>query len=282
MFCVGIDMGSRAVKTVLCDVDTRKIVDTGMADQGIHQDRIGMDLIGSMLDRNDVSWEELVAIQSTGYGRKLIRPEAIRHLTISGTQGSPSGDTVRFGAKTEITCHARGVRYFHPETRTIVDLGGQDSKIIEIDSEGFVENFVMNDRCAAGTGRFLEIVSARLGIPFESLESLLRKSRCPAEISNMCVVFAETEIVGLLASGALPEDVFAGVEKAIASRMASMVGPRVGEPIRFTGGGALVPGMAQALGEAFGKVVKVVDEPLHTGAVGAALLACEKVPDNVL
>jgi predicted CoA-substrate-specific enzyme activase len=131
----------------------------------------------------------------------------------------------------------------------------------------------MNDRCAAGTGRFLEMVATRLGIPLGELGALVCQSQCPAPISSMCAVFAETEIVGLLAGGRHPADIVTGVQAAISQRMGSMAGRNLVGPICFTGGVALVPGMAQALQKVLGHPVSLPPQPLLTGALGAALLA---------
>ena len=131
----------------------------------------------------------------------------------------------------------------------------------------------MNDRCAAGTGRFLEVIAARLGLGLHQLGELAARSTHPASISSMCVVFAETEIIGLLAAGVAPEEIAAGVQLAIASRISAMVGRRVEDPVVFTGGVALVPGMGAALEQTLGREVTVVPRPILTGALGAALLA---------
>ncbi len=135
-------------------------------------------------------------------------------------------NTVRFADTTitEITCHARGVHHVAPDARTIIEIGGQDSKVIHLEDGGRVRDFAMNDRCAAGTGRFLEMVAARLGVDWEKLAELGRTSQKPALISNMCVVFAETEIIGLLAEGVPVPDVVAGVQNAIATRVTALAG----------------------------------------------------------
>ena len=165
-----------------------------MVDQGIDQDRLAAELLDRLLEEHGLRRDELGGVVATGYGRKLV------------------GATRT--AVTEITCQAWGVRHGVPEARTIIDIGGQDSKLVRLSADGTVADFVMNDRCAAGSGRFLEMLAAQLGTKFSELESLVRRSRKPATISSMCVVFAETEIVGLLASGVLPEDILAGVETA--------------------------------------------------------------------
>jgi len=163
-----------------------------------------------------------------------------------------------------------------PEVRTIIDIGGQDSKLMRLNSDGSVTDFVMNDRCAAGTGHFLEVLATRLGVRLACLGEMAGKSRKPAIISSMCVVFAETEIIGLLASGATPEDIVAGVQGSIATRVAAMVGRNMTLPVVFTGGVAMVPGMDAALAAALGNPVIVAPRPQLTGALGAAILASRR------
>ncbi len=134
----------------------------------------------------------------------------------------------------------------------------------------------MNDRCAAGTGCFLEVVAKRLGVELDELGPLARNSRQPAVISSMCVVFAETEIIGLLAQGAAPRDIAAGVQKSIASRIVSMAGRQCQPPVGFTGGVALISGMDNVLQSALGKPVTIAPDPHYTGALGAALLGAKR------
>jgi predicted CoA-substrate-specific enzyme activase len=165
------------------------------------------------------------------------------------------------------------VRQLVPDAMTVIDIGGQDSKLMRLDGNGKVRDFAMNDRCAAGTGRFLEVVAGRLGVGLESLGRMAAKSGNPAAISSMCVVFAETEIIGLLASGTACEDIVAGVQAAIANRIIAMAGRNIDLPIIFTGGVALIPGMDTALESALGQTVTVSPDPQMTGALGAAILA---------
>jgi predicted CoA-substrate-specific enzyme activase len=260
MICAGIDAGSRTLKIVLVDADLRRLVAWGVVDQGIDQDRLAVDLLEKLLHEHGLRREDVGAVVSTGYGRKLVRT---------------AGSTV-----TEITCQARGVRCRVPDARTIVDIGGQDSKLVRLKENGAVADFLMNDRCAAGTGRFLEMLAAQLGTPFCELESLVGRSHAPAVISSMCVVFAESEIVGLLAAGVLPEDIVTGVQTAIATRIAAMTGRNLAEPILFTGGVALVPGMGDSLAAVFERPVQIAPQPQLTCALGAALLAADRFADR--
>jgi (R)-2-hydroxyacyl-CoA dehydratese activating ATPase len=255
MICAGIDAGSRTIKVVLLDAESLAVVAAGVRDQGIEQESLALELFQSLLAEHGLDRGDVASVVSTGYGRRLIA----------------AADT----AITEITCQAWGVRHRLPEARTIIDIGGQDSKLLRLNSDGTIADFAMNDRCAAGTGHFLELLATRLGVRLARLGQLAGKSHKPAVISSMCVVFAETEIVGLLASGAAREDIVAGVQRSVAQRLASMAGRAVDEPVYFTGGVALVPGMTEALEAALGKPVHPSRDPQYTGALGAALIAAE-------
>lgn len=252
MIYAGIDAGSRAIKVVLLDEDTN-IIGYGIQDQGVKQTQLAADLLDNTLIQAGFRHKDIKFSVATGYGR----------------------DALNFvdSTITEITCHAKGVLHFYPEVQTIIDIGGQDSKLIRLDNGGSVRDFVMNDRCAAGTGRFLEIVSSQLEIDLKELGEYAKKADKPSVISSMCVVFAETEIIGLLALGESPENIVAGVQASIASRLMSMAGRKVNTPIMLTGGVALIPGMKTALEKAFNLPVKISRDPQYTGALGAAILA---------
>jgi (R)-2-hydroxyacyl-CoA dehydratese activating ATPase len=254
MICAGIDAGSRAIKVVLYDTDRRAVAAQAIAPQGIAQAALAASVFQQALDHAGLTRQDLTATVATGYGRGKV----------------PAATAI-----TEITCHARGVRHVAPEARTIVEIGGQDSKVIWLEAGGHVRDFSMNDRCAAGTGRFLEIVAERLGTPLEALGELSRSSLAPALISSTCAVFAETEMVGLLAEGTSPADIAAGVLQAVASRAVTLAGQRVEEPVYFTGGVALIPGMLGCLAQAAGCPVLMPPQPQFTGALGAAILASE-------
>jgi (R)-2-hydroxyacyl-CoA dehydratese activating ATPase len=257
MICAGIDAGSRTTKVVLLDGAGRDVVASGVVDQGIEQDALAEALLDRLLRENGLERSQIEAVVATGYGRKLI---------------DAADSTI-----TEITCQAWGVRQHMPEARTIIDIGGQDSKLLRLHPDGTVGDFVMNDRCAAGTGRFLELLSTRLGVRLAELGAMAGQSRSPALISSMCVVFAETEIVGLLASGITPEDIVAGVQASLATRVAAMTGRSVELPIVLTGGVAMVPGMEAALSAALGQPLTVAPQPQLTCALGAAILAQRRI-----
>ena len=254
MIGAGIDAGSRALKIAVVDGETGTVLASGVADRGVEQISRYADFYDELLGQAKLSRGDVRQCIATGYGRELIE---LAETTI-----------------TEITCHARGVRHLVPEVRTIIEIGGQDSKLIRLNERGSVQDFAMNDRCAAGTGRFLEVVAQRMGLPLEEMGHVAERSGNPASISSMCVVFAETEIIGLLAGGTPPEDIVAGVRRSMAGRVAAMAGRRMVEPVVFTGGVARIPGMAKALAEALGRPVQIAPTPQMTGALGAAFLAC--------
>jgi len=253
MICAGIDAGSRAIKVMLMDAETLEVMASGITDQGIEQDAIASRLFEQLLADSNLCREDVSRIVATGCSRNTV---SVADTTI-----------------TEITCHAHGVRHRVPDAMTVIEIGGQDSKLLQLNPDGVVRDFAMNDRCAAGTGRFLEVVAERLDVDLQALGEMATRSRQPATISSMCVVFAETEIIGLLATGASPEDITAGVQASIATRVSAMAGRGLAEPVIFTGGVALIPGMDAALRSAIGHPVAAAPEPQMTGALGAAILA---------
>lgn len=256
MICAGIDAGSRSTKVALFDSERSTILAKGLADQGVEQERLAAELLEKVCHEAGVKRSDVGPIVATGYGRNAIR---FASSTI-----------------TEITCHARGVHHVCPQARTIVEIGGQDSKVIQLEDGGRVRDFSMNDRCAAGSGRFLEVVASRLGLDWQAFGELSRSSQKPALISSMCVVFAETEIIGLLAEGVPAPDIAAGVQNAIAQRVMALAGRSIVGPICFTGGVALQSGMVHALEKIFGTAVHVAPTPQYTGALGAAILGAKR------
>jgi predicted CoA-substrate-specific enzyme activase len=256
MICAGIDAGSRTIKVVLLDTEGLNVRGSGVTDQGVEQDRLAEALLDRVLGERGLGRRDVGRIVGTGYARNIVG----------------AADTT----VTEITCHACGVHRLAPDARSVIDIGGQDSKVLHLEADGGVRDFTMNDRCAAGTGRFLEMAASRLGVALSALGEMAARSRCAAPISSTCAVFAETEMVGLLASGVSPEDIAAGVQASIASRVVAMAAGRLRRPVVLTGGVALVPGMAEALASALGVDVTVAPNPQMTGALGAALLAARQ------
>lgn len=253
MLTAGIDAGSRAIKIVLFDHERGTMRARGVVDQGIAQEQLANELLQRLLRDEGVASGELARVVATGYARNNI---------------SLAATTI-----TEITCHAAGVHYLAPEAMTVVEIGGQDSKLLRLSAGGAVRDFAMNDRCAAGTGCFLEMVARRLDSELTALGTLAARSEKPALISSTCVVFAETEIIGLLVGGVAPADIVAGVQAAVATRITAMTGGKLTPPVVFTGGVALIPGMCAALENALGYPVTAVSHPQFTGALGAAILA---------
>jgi (R)-2-hydroxyacyl-CoA dehydratese activating ATPase len=256
MFFAGVDAGSRTIKVALINEEERRLVASGIYDQGVKQTILAQELFQKVLFESGLERKNIDQIVATGYGRNAL---------------DWADSTV-----TEITCQAHGVKQLTRDVRTIIDIGGQDCKLIRLDQSGVVHDFEMNDRCAAGTGRFLEIVAERLGMNLEDLGQRAEEADRPAAISSMCVVFAEAEIVGLLASGESPENIIAGVLNSIAKRIGTMAAARLKSPVVFTGGTALIPGMKNALSKVLNHSISVAENPQMTGAYGAALIAAEQ------
>jgi (R)-2-hydroxyacyl-CoA dehydratese activating ATPase len=256
MIYAGIDAGSRAIKIVLLDGQSGRVVARGYSPQAASPGKHVGETYQRLLAEHKLARGDVRCAVATGYARASVE----------------AADTTI----TEITCHAAGVHHLLPQVRTVVEIGGQDSKLLRLSERGSVRDFAMNDRCAAGTGRFLELVAARLDCQLADLGSLSAGAAAPAVISSMCAVFAETEIIGLLASGARPEDIVAGVQQSIASRISAMACGDATPPVAFTGGVALLPGMDQALAAVLGQPVVVPENPQFTGALGAALLAVKE------
>jgi predicted CoA-substrate-specific enzyme activase len=252
----GIDAGSRTTKIALMGDGDEVLLASAVGEPGACMSGQAEELFERIIAQHQVDRNHIGRVVATGYGRAALR---MADTTI-----------------TEITCHARGVRFLMPDAVTVVEIGGQDSKIILLDRSGGVRDFVMNDRCAAGTGRFLEMVAERLGVGVVELGELAAASRRPAIINPTCAVFAESEIIGLLSAGARPEDIAAGVQETVATRMATLAADRAERPVVFAGGVALIPGMASALSRALTCEVTVASAPQLTGAIGAALMACRE------
>ena len=208
------------------------------------------------LHQAGLAFAALTYIISTGYGRINV-PFADKQVT-------------------EISCHARGVVHLFPEARTIIDIGGQDSKAITIDAAGKPINFIMNDKCAAGSGRFVEVIADSLGLDLDQVGDISLQSANPAQISNICTIWAQQEVTARLVEGAPVPDLIAGVLRSLADRVARMVKRlKVQQQIILTGGGGKNKGLVQALREQLGEEILVPPEPLITGALGAALLGKE-------
>jgi predicted CoA-substrate-specific enzyme activase len=253
---LGIDIGSLTVKAMLLDGGGERLAG-GVMPAGYGGQEAAMALVTRLLGKCQLAADEVAYTVVTGYGR------------------------VRFDSAdeevSEISCHARGAFHLHRDTRTVIDIGGQDSKAIRLDSNGRVLDFAMNDKCAAGTGRFLEVMAAALDVPIEELGPLACQSEHPVSISSTCTVFAETEAISHIAQGAARQDVAAGLHHAIVSRLLGLAA-RVGltPQIVLTGGVALNVGVVAALERLSAQRITVPADPQTIGALGAALYAAQR------
>ncbi len=242
-------------KVVIVDQDDR-VMAAIIGPTGAEHRHQAMQVMDEAVSQAGLTIEQLGFIVATGYGRINV-PFADKQIT-------------------EITCHARCLRFLFPCIRTIIDIGGQDSKGIKLDAAGKVANFVMNDKRAAGTGRFLDVMADTLGIKLGDMGKLSLKARQTLPISSTCTVFAEHEVVSRLSEGAEVADIIAGLHAAIAKRVVNMVCILgVERDVAFTGGGAKNAGLVKAIEEKIGCKLLVASEPLITGAFGAALLGKE-------
>jgi predicted CoA-substrate-specific enzyme activase len=251
----GVDLGSTTAKTVILD-SLGTMVGSSIVQMGAVS-RAGVSAsIEQAMTAAGIEEEDVARTVSTGYGRRLI------------TQADKSF--------TEITCHARGAATLWPGVRLVIDIGGQDSKVIAVDENGFVDNFAMNDRCASGTGRFFDVLSRALEVEIGDIGDLALQGSSDLEVSSMCATFAETEVISLLAGGAEKADIAASVHRAVAARtlgLVAQVGRRT--PVVMTGGVANNKAAVQALSRALRLPVEVPSDPQISGAYGAALLALD-------
>jgi predicted CoA-substrate-specific enzyme activase len=252
MITAGVDVGAATAKTVIAA--DGKMLSYAVIPTGHSVARAAEEVTGAALGQARLSMTDLGFIVSTGYGRK--------------------GVAFANRASSEIICHARGVNSLMPAARTVIDIGGQDSKVIGVREDGTVSDFVMNDKCAAGTGRFLEVMAGVLDLDIEEMGPASLASEEPCPISSTCTIFAETEMVTLRAEGRTREDLVAGIHRAVASRVVIM-GRTVGytEQVVFTGGVAKNAGVERFLEAEIGLPIVIPEEPQIVGALGAALLA---------
>ncbi len=248
-YFAGVDIGSTMTKVVIA---SESVVASVVGASGAEHRKLANRVMEQALSAAGLSFEDLTYVVATGYGRINV-PFADRQIT-------------------EISCHARGVASRLPSARTVIDIGGQDCKGIRVE-DGRVIDFVMNDKCAAGTGRFLEVVAGGLGVPLEEMGRLSLAAQNEVDISSTCTLFAAQEVVAKLADGVAVADLSAGVHRAIASRICSMVNRlKVEREVAVTGGGAKNTGLVRELEAKLGFPVLIPPEPLLTGAIGAALL----------
>ena len=254
MVVCGLDIGAATTKAVI--LNDGKILSYAVLPTGQSVNLATDKVLDEATKKLGIGTSDFERVVTTGYGRHAV----------------PFADR----AVSEIICHAKGANFLLPSARTVIDIGGQDSKVIALDGDGNVTNFVMNEKCAAGTGRFIEVMANVLEVPLEDMGTLSLSSQKPCMISNTCTVFAESEVVSLRAKGESRENLIAGIHKGVASRTITM-GRSVGfhKDVAFTGGVAKNVGVKQYLEIAIGRQIIVPEEPQIIGALGAALLARE-------
>ena len=256
MYFAGVDIGSTMTKVVIVDED-EELCSRIVGPTGAEHRRLANKVMEEALKQANLSFEEISYVVATGYGRVNV-PFADRQIT-------------------ELSCHAKGVSSLFPNVRIAIDIGGQDAKGMKIVNGNLVD-FVMNDKCAAGTGRFLEVISDALGIKVEDLGSISLRSTSKVKISSVCTIFAQQEVVSYLSEGTPLEDIVAGLHDAIAGRVIRMVKRLKIEPdVVLTGGVANNIGVVKAVRENIGCEVLVPEDPLLSGALGAAILGKETV-----
>ncbi|MDR1193926.1 MAG: acyl-CoA dehydratase activase [Peptococcaceae bacterium] len=255
MYTLGIDIGSASSKAVILADGLRPVagqaIQAGTGSSGPKQ------AVERALDEAKLTLSDIAASVATGYGR----------FTCELTDRQVS----------EISCHARGVSHQLPSARLVIDIGGQDAKVIRLDAQGAVWQFLMNEKCAAGTGRFLEVMSRVLEISLREMGAYHDRSSRPAAVSSTCTVFAESEVISLLAAGAAKPDIIAGIHRSVAVKVCGLAS-RVGweDDIAMSGGVARNQGVVKALEAELGRPIKITPEPQLAGALGAALYAFDQ------
>ncbi len=254
MITVGIDIGSITAKGAIFidgEIKRTKVIFTGY-----NSEAAGQSVFEELLQETGVTADAVDRIVSTGYGRNNVK--------------------LADKAITEITCHGAGAHFLEPTVRTIIDIGGQDSKAMSLDERGKVREFSMNDKCAAGTGRFLEVMARALEVDLNEFGRMALMSGAPAKISSLCAVFAESEVISLISKGEPRENIMAGIHESIAVRVSAMA-RRVGvvEPVMMTGGVAKNIGVVKALENKLNTKLIVTQRAQENGAIGAAFLAAD-------
>ncbi|HMW33790.1 acyl-CoA dehydratase activase [bacterium] len=256
-YSAGVDVGSTQTKAVIIN-EQRQIVQRALIDTGANVTLAAQKAFRQAAEAAQVSEEEIEYVIGTGYGRYK----------------------VTFGNKqiTEISCHGRGAVHMFPKTRTVLDMGGQDSKAIRVSDKGEIIDFCMNDKCAAGTGRFLGAAAMTLHIPLDNLGQTALEAMKAVRITTTCTVFAESEILSWLGKGKKVEDILWGVHQSIAARSIGLL-RRVGieDEITFTGGVARNVGMIKALEDSLQRKINVGADSHFMGALGAALFAMDHI-----
>ena len=256
MITAGCDIGSLTAKAVI--LQDRKMLASEVILASAQPEKSSIEVMRRAIEKAGIKMEDIEYCIGTGYGRKHI----------------PFMDSL----ESEIACHGRGAIWQVPSARTVVDIGGQDAKAIRVDEKGNVERYVYNDKCASGTGRFLEIIADSLDIKLEDMGAISGRSTEKLTLSNQCVVFAETEIISLVNEGKEIADIISALHQAVANRAASLArGILVAPDAVMTGGVAKNSGMFEALQKALGVKLHRVDNPQINGALGAALFAADTI-----
>jgi len=252
----GIDAGSTYIKVAIID-ENKTLLEYKVTPTGIDARNTAREIIDALCNDAGISPSDILSITSTGYSRRRI---------------DIADENV-----TEIKAHAVGVLWAAPEgadIRTIIDVGGQDSKVISLDEQGEVKNFVMNDKCAAGTGRFLETLARVIELSVEEIGPFSLESKAPCRINSTCAVFAESEVISLLARGKKPVDIIAGIHTSLSKRISGMARKAgLESDVLLAGGGGLNPGLVAAFEDELMMDIHVAQNPQLNGAIGAALLA---------
>jgi (R)-2-hydroxyacyl-CoA dehydratese activating ATPase len=246
----GIDIGSITAKAAI--LRDGVLLGTRVIFTGYNAEAAGRRVFEELLAELGLVSQDIARIVATGYGRRSV--------------------SIADEAVTEIMCHAAGARFLDSSIRSLIDIGGQDSKAVVMDENGRVTNFTMNDKCAAGTGRFLEVMARAMEADLDEFGTLSLQAERPAKISSLCTVFAESEVISLIARGEKRENIIAGIHEAIASRVSAMAN-RIGlaAPVMMTGGVARNAGVVQALEKVIGMPVVISPCAQVTGAIGAAV-----------
>ncbi|MEL7596649.1 MAG: acyl-CoA dehydratase activase [Clostridiaceae bacterium] len=255
MYTMGIDVGSASSKVVILedgkDIVAAEVVQVGTGSTGPQR------ALDSALSKSGLTLEDMTKVVATGYGRFALE-EAHKQFS-------------------EISCHAKGIFFLVPTARTIIDIGGQDAKAIKLDNRGGVKQFFMNDKCAAGTGRFLDVMSRVLEVELSEMAEYDSRATDPATVSSTCTVFAESEVISQLSKGVAKENIIAGVHQSVASKACGLAyRGGVEDDVVMCGGVAQNAGVVRAISRELKRPVIVAPNPQITGALGAALFAYEE------
>jgi predicted CoA-substrate-specific enzyme activase len=256
MIAAGIDIGSSTSKAVL--INEKGLLSYSISPTGAESAGAARRVMDAVLAQAGIAPDAVSYVLATGYGRVIC--------------------TFADDVLTELTCHARGAHFLFPQVRTILDMGGQDCKAIRCDGDGRLLNFVMNDKCAAGTGRFLELTARMLGLSLEALGDLAIEAAAAVKINSTCAVFAKSEVTSLIREGRDRRDVLAGLHSAIAGRVHNLLrGVGIEPELAITGGVGKNIAIVREIEKRTGLNVLIAEEPQIVGALGAALFARDRL-----